>query len=145
MQLHELKIKKARSSRRIGRGGKRGTTSGRGQKGQKSRAGHRIRPAAHDLLIRLPKLRGFKNKPSSVKPLVLNICDLMAVKPKLAPLDFKISPETLKKIGFLPAAFRGKIKLLGRGGIDFSAVISGLQVSRGAEEKIKKAGGKIET
>src|SRR3989344_3427584 len=72
-----LKHKKAK---RIGRGGKRGTTSGRGTKGQKSRSGHRIRPAARDLLIRLPKLRGLGahggNKSIQEKPSALNVGDL---------------------------------------------------------------------
>lgn len=44
MQLHELKPKhKAKKKKRVGRGGKRGTFSGRGVKGQKARAG-RNRP-----------------------------------------------------------------------------------------------------
>lgn len=64
MQLHELQPNHGYADRkRIGRGGKRGNTSGRGQKGQKSRAGRRIRPAERDLIQRLPKLRGVKNKP----------------------------------------------------------------------------------
>ncbi|OGY60161.1 MAG: hypothetical protein A3B23_00070 [Candidatus Colwellbacteria bacterium RIFCSPLOWO2_01_FULL_48_10] len=64
MQLHELQpVYPNRSRIRIGRGGKRGNTSGRGQKGQKSRAGRRIRPAQRDLIQRMPKLRGVKNKP----------------------------------------------------------------------------------
>jgi len=63
MQLHELQpLHKNGCKKRIGRGGKRGTTSGRGTKGQKSRAGHCIRPAERDFIQRLPKLRGFKNK-----------------------------------------------------------------------------------
>jgi large subunit ribosomal protein L15 len=143
MQLHELKIKKTKTQR-IGRGGKRGTTSGRGQKGQKSRAGRRIRPAMRDLIIRIPKQRGFKNKPVHAGPVILNLGDVQKMKANLAPLDFKVSPETLKKIGFLAADFRGKIKLLGKGGIDFPAVVSGLGVSKGAAGRIKKAGGKVE-
>lgn len=60
MQLHQLKPlhPNKRPKPRVGRGGKRGTYSGRGQKGQRARAGHRIRPASRDLLQRLPKLRG---------------------------------------------------------------------------------------
>ncbi len=59
MQLHELRaIHKDEDAKRVGRGGKRGTTSGKGQKGQKSRSGHRIRPAERDMIQRLPKLRG---------------------------------------------------------------------------------------
>ena len=65
MQLHEVvPIHKNKSKKRIGRGGKRGTYSGRGMKGQKSRAGHKISPAIRDLLQRTPKLRGVKNKPA---------------------------------------------------------------------------------
>jgi len=67
MQLHELKpIHSNKQSKRVGRGGKRGTTSGSGTKGQKSRSGHRIRPAIRDLMRRLPKLRGTNNKPKKL-------------------------------------------------------------------------------
>ena len=62
MQLHELRpVHKNKSKKRIGRGGKRGTYSGRGMKGQKSRAGRKIRPAIRDLIQRTPKLRGAKD------------------------------------------------------------------------------------
>ena len=45
MQLHELKRKtENKTPKRVGRGGIRGKTSGRGTKGQKARAGHSIRP-----------------------------------------------------------------------------------------------------
>ncbi|PIR97790.1 MAG: hypothetical protein COT89_02670 [Candidatus Colwellbacteria bacterium CG10_big_fil_rev_8_21_14_0_10_42_22] len=63
MNLHEISpIHKNKSKKRIGRGGKRGTYSGKGMKGQKSRAGHKIRPASRDLIQQIPKLRGSKNK-----------------------------------------------------------------------------------
>ena len=63
MQLHELKVEnKNRAKKRIGRGGKRGTYSGKGMKGQKSRAGRKIRPSVRDLMQRTPKLRGAKDK-----------------------------------------------------------------------------------
>jgi ribosomal protein L19E len=44
--------------KRVGRGGGRGKTSGRGTKGQKARAGHRIMPAIREQLKKLPKMRG---------------------------------------------------------------------------------------
>lgn len=144
MQLHELKTRNNKTARRVGRGGKRGTTSGRGQKGQKSRAGRRIRPASRDLLIRLPKRRGFANKPVFPGPLVFNLRDLAKMKLRLSAVDFKVNPDTLKKTGFLPGDFRGKIKILGKGMIDFPAVISGVRISDGAARKVKKAGGKVE-
>jgi large subunit ribosomal protein L15 len=63
MLIHELQPEhKTRDKKRIGRGGKRGGYSGRGQKGQKSRAGRRIRPAERDIILRLPKLRGNRSR-----------------------------------------------------------------------------------
>jgi len=68
MQLHELQpTNKKKTKKRVGRGGKRGTYSGRGIKGQKSRAGRKIRPAIRDLMQRTPKLRGAKNQASRHK------------------------------------------------------------------------------
>ncbi len=68
MQLHEVKpIHKNESRKRIGRGGKRGTYSGKGIKGQKSRAGRKIRPAVRDLIQRTPKLRGSGDRSAKVR------------------------------------------------------------------------------
>ena len=62
MMLHEIQSTDAKKSKkRIGRGGKRGTYSGKGVKGQKSRAGSKIRPAIRDIMNQTPKLRGVKN------------------------------------------------------------------------------------
>ena len=63
MQLHQLKpTHKAKAAKRVGRGGKRGTYSGRGMKGQKSRAGARMQPLVRELIKRYPKLRGYRRK-----------------------------------------------------------------------------------
>src|SRR3989344_2803432 len=60
MQLHDLKKSTAtKKPKRIGRGGKGGTFSGRGTKGQKARCGHRIRPQLRDEIKKLHKKRGF--------------------------------------------------------------------------------------
>ncbi|MEX2054314.1 MAG: hypothetical protein WD883_02130 [Candidatus Colwellbacteria bacterium] len=62
MQLHELQpTHKNKTKKRIGRGGKRGTFSGKGVKGQKSRAGRKLRPGTRDLMQQTPKLRGARN------------------------------------------------------------------------------------
>ena len=59
MQLHELKrATPNKTAKRVGRGGGRGKTSGRGTKGQKARAGHSIRPDIREQLKKIPKLRG---------------------------------------------------------------------------------------
>lgn len=68
MQLHELRPKhKIKKGKRIGRGGKRGTYSGRGMKGQKSRAGTRFEPIIRGLIKRYPKLRGYRFKTKNEK------------------------------------------------------------------------------
>src|SRR3989338_1403680 len=59
MQFHTLKrVHKNKHSAQVGRGGKRGKTSGRGGKGQTARAGHRMYPEIRDMIKRIPKLRG---------------------------------------------------------------------------------------
>ncbi|MEK9175267.1 MAG: uL15 family ribosomal protein [Patescibacteria group bacterium] len=81
MQAHQLLASKKRS-RRIGRGGKRGSFSGRGIKGQKSRAGRRIRPQVRDILKKIHKRRGYgRNRGRSVitetKSIqIINIADI---------------------------------------------------------------------
>lgn len=79
MQLHQLKPISGRTSRRRGRGGKRGTYSGRGIKGQRARAGAKIRPAIRDLLKTIPKLRGYKFRPFRRQPTVVSWRDLERV------------------------------------------------------------------
>jgi len=59
MQFHSLKRKTPnKKARSVGRGGKRGKTSGRGTKGQNARAGRKKRPELRDFIKRIPKLRG---------------------------------------------------------------------------------------
>lgn len=65
MQIHELKVAKKKNRKRIGRGGKTGTTAGRGSNGQKSRTGASVDPlfegGRSTLLERMKKVRGFKS------------------------------------------------------------------------------------
>jgi ribosomal protein L15 len=59
MQFHTLKSKTQRKKAvKVGRGGKRGKTAGRGTKGQNARAGRKKRPELRDFIKRFPKLRG---------------------------------------------------------------------------------------
>lgn len=67
MQLHDLKpFSRSKQKKRVGRGGKRGTYSGRGSKGQKSRAGTRIPPGFrggdNPIWKIFPKARGSSKK-----------------------------------------------------------------------------------
>ncbi|MBI2591620.1 MAG: uL15 family ribosomal protein [Candidatus Brennerbacteria bacterium] len=122
MQLHELyPIHKIKKNKRIARGGKRGTYSGRGIKGQKSRSGHVIKPQERDLIIRIPKLRGFRNKSLRGKPIIVNIGELEKKK------DF---------LNSLPKKTR--IKILGRGEIKNPVEIAkNWEISKSAKEKLK--------
>jgi large subunit ribosomal protein L15 len=146
MKLHELKTSHARKQR-IGRGGKRGTTAGRGTKGQHSRSGHRIRPAERDLLIRLPKLRGFRNKPKSDTVKVFNLGQLATILKSFtkgnAPID--LNKDFLVAAGLLGKKFGGIIKILGTGDITTAVVVNGIEVSASAKTKIEKAGGTVAT
>ena len=145
MQLHELKGNQyKRSAKRIGRGGKRGSYSGRGVKGQKSRAGRRIRPAERDLILKFPKRRGFRNKPKSEKSKVFNLSDFARLKIATnAGKQLVLDKDFLRRVRFLSPNFKGEVKILGNGEIRMPMEIRGLKVSGGARKKIEKAGGKI--
>lgn len=136
MQLHQLQpTVKSRNKKRIGRGGKRGTYSGRGQKGQRARAGHRIRPAERDLIQRLPKLRGFKNKPLKPKPKVVNFSDL---EKKIE--GSIINRETLLKAGLIRESDK-RVKILGprTGKITKKFQIEGIEISNQLKEKLESS------
>lgn len=141
MQLHQLKGQSLRRKKRIGRGGKRGSYSGRGVKGQKSRAGRRIRPAERDLIQRLPKLRGFANKPKSDKAKIFNLGDLAKyVKTHSENGKVLVIDKTfLKEVGILPIHYRGEVKILGDGAIPTRVKFQGLKLSKSAKMKVDKS------
>jgi large subunit ribosomal protein L15 len=139
MKLHSQKPIRKHASQRIGRGGKRGTTSGRGQKGQKSRAGHRIRPAERDLILKLPKKRGFRNKPKKEAVTVFNLGDLSRKLKTYAGTDqLAITRDLLVTAGLLGKNFTGEIKILGTGEAAFPMTAQGIKVSASAKEKMEK-------
>jgi len=138
MQLNDLKPNAIRKSqKRVGRGGKRGTTSGHGQKGQKSRAGHRIRPAERDLLMRLPKLRGIKNKPKRANALLFTVGELTKIFP-----EGVVSKKVIVEKG-LAEGTHIRIKILSGGEIKKAITVDGVEISKEAKAKIEKAGGTV--
>jgi len=137
MQLHQLSGVKKKRGKRIGRGGKRGTYSGRGIKGQKARTGRRIRPAIRELILRIPKWRGFNNKPIKPKPIAIALRDISYLKEE-------VTVAVLKREGFLPASFRGEVKIVGKNKLSHPLILKGLLVTSGARESILKSGGKVE-
>ena len=148
MQLHDLiREHKNRTKKRVGRGGTRGKTSGRGHKGQKQHGGHGIRPEMRDVIKRLPKLRGHgKNRARTVNP---NRPVYIPVSLSALEAAFKagetVSPKSLKDKKIIRNT-KGKpspVKVLGDGNLTKKLLISGCAVSKSAYEKIEKAGGEV--
>lgn len=144
MQLHQLKpTHKPKKKRIVGRGGKKGTYTGRGMKGQKSRESVNLRPIIRDLIKRYPKLRGHKQK-SKIRIQKLALLSLDALEKNFKEEE-KITPKTLLEKGII-SKIKGTIphvKILGDGEIKKPLVFEGCSVSKSAKEKINKAGGKI--
>jgi len=142
MQLHKVRpIHKKKKRKRVGRGGKRGTYSGRGIKGQKARSGRRLKPAIREFIKKYPKLRGYKFKPVGEKPVVINV----GVLEKKFKAGSIVSPQTLLNKGLI-RKMKGKVpkvKILGKGKITKALIIKGCEFSKSAREKIEKAGSQI--
>jgi large subunit ribosomal protein L15 len=131
----------------VGRGGKRGKTSGHGGKGQTARAGHKVRPEARDLIKKLPKLRGHgKNRARTVRTnrvatLVVNLATLEVSY----NAGETISPATLLAKGLVRRS-KGRapeVKILGTGTVSKALSVSGCTVSASARTALEKAGGTI--
>jgi len=141
MQFHELKRKnKTRKAKQVGRGGKRGKTSGRGTKGQKSRTGRKLRPEMRDIIKRLPKNRGYRFNSFRLSPVIINLSDLEI----LDLPNNEVNPKALLKAGiFSENKIKGGVKILGTGDIKKKLKVSDCFLSKTAKEKIEKAGGTV--
>ena len=139
-------LKPPRGSRhrkvRVGRGmgSKLGKTSGAGNKGQQSRRGYSRRPGFEGgqmpLHRRLPK-RGF-SQPFSKTFAVVNVDSLNAFA-----AGETVTPESLVKRGIV-RAMRDGVKVLGDGELKVAVTVRAHAFSKSAQEKIAKAGGKVE-
>jgi large subunit ribosomal protein L15 len=141
LKLHHLRpaegSKKERT--RVGRGeGSKGKTSGRGTKGTKAR--YQVRPGFEGggvrLVMRTPKLRGFKN-PFKVEYQVVNVAALEELYPKGG--DVTVADLVAK------GAVRGGylVKVLGDGDLTVKLTVKVDKVSASAETKIVAAGGSV--
>lgn len=142
MQLHQLKpIHKRKRKKRIGRGGKRGTYSGRGIKGQRARAGAKFQPMIREVIKKYPKLRGYRQK---VRRRVQVEVNMTTLEEKFKSGE-EINPKILIERGII-RKIKGRapqVKILGKGELKKRLTIEGCKVSKGAKEKIEKAGGII--
>jgi large subunit ribosomal protein L15 len=142
MQIHELRPKhKLARRRRVGRGGKKGTFSGKGSKGQGARAGRRLVPVIRGLIKRYPKLRGYRFKSVAQKLALVNL-ELLEKKftaGETVNPQILLERKAVRRInGRVP-----QIKILGKGEIKKALNIESCSASKTAKEKIEKVGGKI--
>jgi len=146
MKLTKLPKTTVKKKKRVGRGygsGKGGHTSGRGQKGQKTRGkvklmfeGTKMRKS---LIRRLPMLRG-KNRFKSIgnKPIIINVKYL-----NLLSEGTEVTIDKLVKSGLVDKrAVKFGVKILGDGVLTKKLTVK-LPISKQAKKKIEKAGGKI--
>ncbi len=132
-----------KNRKRVGRGNGsgHGTYSGRGCKGQKSRAGCITKPGFEGgqlpLIKRLPRKRGFHNifrtEYSAVNIDKLNVFEAGS----------EVTPEGLLAAG-LVKSLRYPVKVLGEGDINQPLVVKANRFSTAAKAKIEAAGGSVE-
>ena len=148
MQLHDLQSDTKRSTKkRVGRGGKRGKTSGKGMKGQSARAGNSKRPQLRDMIKKLPKRRGYgTNRSRTVNPNrtvyeVVNLKDLenaFVAGEKVTPKALLAKNLVRKQKGRTPV-----VKILGHGTLSKKLTVSDCELSTSAREAVTKAGGEV--
>ena len=142
MQLHELQpTHRHKKKKRVGRGGKRGTYSGRGIKGQGARAGGKFPPSIRELIKRYPKLRGTRAQILRKRNATLNV-DVLESRLETGTV---VTPQLLleRKIIRRIDGATPEVKILGRGEVSKSFTVQGCEVSQSAKKKIEKAGGTI--
>lgn len=146
MQLHTLSPRtKNKKNPPVGRGGKRGKTSGRGGKGQTARAGHKIRPEVRDIIWKLPKRRGHgKNRARTVRTnrISVSVVNLATLEAAYKAGE-TVSPASLLAKGLVRRA-KGRapaVKILGTGELTKALVVRGCTISASAEKALVAAGG----
>jgi len=143
MQINNLKVKNRKKRKKIvGRGGKKGTYSGRGNKGQKARSGAHIDPlfegGRSTLIDHMKKKRGFKSGKS--KALVIDIKQLEKKFKDGETVDI----ESLIKVGLIDKIKSTKVKILGKAILKKKLNVGkGILLSASAKESLEKAGGKV--
>ncbi len=146
LQLNTIKAHPGatKNRKRLGRGqgSGHGQTAGKGDKGQLARTGGKVRAGFEGgqmpLYRRIPK-RGFKNFTRRTNA-VLNVSDLERLDPKSFS---EISLETLVKANAIKGRY-DRLTILGTGELKKAFVVKAHRVSPSAQEKITKAGGKVE-
>lgn len=142
MQIHEISIKKTKK-KCIGRGGKRGTYSGRGMKGQKARSGGNVDPLFEGgrttLTDKMKKLRGFKS-PHPKKAVIT----LATIEKYFADGDTVSIVSLIEKKAVKPSATKTGVKIVVRGTVTKKVTIDAkVLISAAAKAAIEKSGGTV--
>ncbi|MFP4382839.1 MAG: 50S ribosomal protein L15 [Spirochaetia bacterium] len=125
-----------------GTGSGRGKTSGKGHKGQNSRAGGGVRPGFEGgqmPLYRRVARRGFSNEPFRNDKAEIRLSD---IERSFSDGD-TVTMDELRKKKLVKKTDR-MAKILNNGKLSKKVTISGISVSSGAKEVIEKAGGSIQ-
>ncbi|MEK7124058.1 MAG: 50S ribosomal protein L15 [Patescibacteria group bacterium] len=142
MQTHQIRpLHKTRKRKIVGRGGKKGTYSGKGGKGQTARAGRKLAPIIREVIKRYPKLRGYR---SFELPNNLAVVNLDVIEKKFNEGE-TVSPKSLIEKGIVRPVY-GKnpsIKILGNGKITKKINFENCRFSKSAKEAVEKAGGSV--
>ena len=166
MKLHDLRpAEGSRKDRiRVGRGiaAGKGKTAGRGTKGQKARAGGSIPPwfegGQTPLHMRIPKLRGFKNR-FRIEYEVVNVGAIAAAvergafempeaqgktkaKGKSAAAQITVNQDLLRAVG-LVRTLNKPLKILGNGELSTALFVVADAFTASARAKIEAAGGSV--
>ena len=166
MKLHDLRPNPGAHTpkTRVGRGiaAGKGKTAGRGTKGQKARAGGSIPPwfegGQTPLHIRIPKLRGFRNRGKIVYEVVnLGAINRLVELGEFAAGDMPgtaskagrrapitVNQEILRAAGLVSTLSR-PLKVLGHGDVSAPLFVVADAFSKSAIEKIQAAGGTAQT
>ena len=144
MKLHELSPAagsvKERYRKGRGPGSGNGKTAGKGHKGQKARSGGGVRPGFEGgqmpLHRRLPK-RGFVNI-FAKEYAIVNVASLDVFE-----AGSVVDAASLKEKRLISKELCG-VKILGNGELSKKLTVKAAKVSKSAQEKIEKAGGKVE-
>ncbi|MDD4358706.1 MAG: uL15 family ribosomal protein [Candidatus Pacebacteria bacterium] len=142
MQIHELKPKTSfKKAKRIGRGGKKGTFSGKGSKGQHSRAGTRFQPLVKEWIKKYHKLRGYR---FGIQGKTVITFDLNDLEKNFESGDV-ISPKSLIEKNLIKGTEGSspKVKILAKGDITKSFIIERCKVSAKAKEIIESKSGQV--
>ncbi|HCU70236.1 MAG TPA: 50S ribosomal protein L15 [Candidatus Moranbacteria bacterium] len=145
MQINTLKIKTPKKKRKtIGRGGKKGTYSGKGNKGQKARSGAKVDPlfegGRSTLIDHMKKKRGFKSIVKKATTVDIVKLEEYFKDNDVITIESLVKAEIIRKI-----QGTARVKILGSGSIQKKLTIAkGIQISASAKKAIEAAGGKVE-